>query len=240
MAAGCSDKARKGGRTARLNTVKTARSPANFGADPKIPNYTLSASPDRVCVIACGALAHEILDIIQLNDLGHIALTCLPAQLHNTPEAIVPAMDRAIKEARQAGFAHIFCGYADCGTGGLLDQLLQRENIPRLPGAHCYAFFSGVDHFESRADNDMRAFFLTDFLARHFDSLTWEPLGLNNHPELLDSYFGHYEKIIYLSQKDDQNLLQRAREIAGRLQLDFEHRKTGYGDLASSLLHIKP
>lgn len=228
-------KRRKGGRIERLGTA-AAGTDVPVGSDT--PNYTAPASPERVCVIACGALAHEILDIVTTNRLDHIALTCLPAKLHNTPDKIVPAMKEAIEHARKAGFSRLFCGYADCGTGGALDRLLERENVRRLPGAHCYSFFSGVEKFESANDADMRSFFLTDFLARHFDALTWRPLGLDRHPELLSSYFGAYEKVVFLSQRNEPGLLHRAEEIARRLNLSFEHRKTGYGDLAPSLADI--
>ena len=147
-------------------------------------------------------------------------------------------MERAINDARAAGFQHIYCGYADCGTGGLLDVLLEREKVPRLPGAHCYAFFSGVNAFAEREEEDMRAFFLTDFLARHFDGLTWGPLGLEDHPELLEMYFGAYEKVVYLAQIADEALLERAKEIAARLNLAFEYRHTGYGELENNLTKL--
>jgi len=231
---------RKGGRTARLATISQSLAQDEQLIEKGAPNYTARPSPEQVCVIACGAIAHEILDIVRLNGLEHIALTCLPAKYHNTPEKIVPAMERAIHDARKAGFATIFCGYADCGTGGALDRLLTQENVARLPGAHCYAFFSGIENFERHHERDMRSFFLTDFLARHFDGLTWKPLGLERHPELLESYFGVYEKVVFLSQQDDPALLARAEEIAARLHLSFEHRKSGYGDLETALLAARP
>lgn len=226
---------RKGGRQARLKAAGTSFNQTAL-VDKGAANYTLEPSPTRICVIACGAIANEILDVVAINGLEHISLTCLPAKYHNTPEKIVPAMEQAIREARKAGFGAVFCGYADCGTGGALDRLLERENVARLPGAHCYSFFSQVADFEKNAEVDMRSFFLTDFLARHFDQLTWKPLGLDRHPELLASYFGAYEKIVFLSQQDDPALLARAKEIAKKLNLAFEHRSTGYGDLATSLI----
>lgn len=227
---------RKGGRAARLNKVNRTSLQPNALINKGTANYTIKPSSKHVCIIACGAIAHEILDIIQMNDLEHISLTCLPAKYHNTPDKIVPAIEQAIIDARAAGFGKVFCGYADCGTGGALDRLLQRENVARLPGAHCYSFFSGVERFENDDNNaDLRSFFLTDFLARHFDGLTWKPLGLEENPELLEMYFGAYEKVVFLSQQDDPDLLERAKEIALKLELSFEHRKTGYGDLATSL-----
>ncbi|MEM8794771.1 MAG: DUF1638 domain-containing protein [Pseudomonadota bacterium] len=223
---------RRGGRQARIEAV------AAKGADlveKGVPNYTRSSNDARVCVIACGALAREILDVVEANNLSHIALTCLPAKLHNTPEHITGAVERAITDARNAGFTDIFCAYGDCGTGGHLDRLLEREKVERLPGAHCYAFFWGVEDFMADVEIEMRAFFLTDFLARHFDGLTWKTLGLDRHPELVKDYFGHYEKVIYIAQDPSAPMVDRAREIAERLGLDFEQRLTGYGDLETSL-----
>ena len=230
---------RQGGRQARLARQKTGGLSDKTLIEKGLANYTRPPTPEKVCVIACGALVHEIMDIIRFNAFEHIAVTCLPAILHNEPSKIVPAMEKAIHAARVAGFGHVFCGYADCGTGGELDRLLTRENVSRLPGAHCYQFFSGSEAFAANSERDMRAFYLTDFLARHFDGLTWRPLGLDRHPELLADYFGAYEKLVFLSQTDDADLLARAKNIAKRLGLDFDHRKTGYGDL-SRALHVLP
>lgn len=228
---------RKGGRAGRIGELRP--NDFDFLIEKGAPAYTLAPTPDRVCVIACGALAREILDILAINRLEHVALTCLPAKLHNTPQKIVPEMARAIAEARVAGFTSVFCGYADCGTGGLLDALLEKEGVARLPGAHCYAFFSGAEAFTARGDLDMRSFFLTDFLARHFDALTFRPLGLDRHPELRDAYFGAYERVVFLSQAEDPDLLDRARAIAAKLGLEFEHRPTGYGDLSAAIADLR-
>lgn len=229
---------RRGGRAARLKSLQGR--PAQLSLVEKgFANYTERPDEGRVCVIACGAIAREILDIVIFNDLDHIALTCLPAKLHATPDKIPALMEKAISDARRAGFQHIFCGYADCGTGGALDRILEREGIARLPGAHCYAFFNGVEDFAKREDEDMRAFYLTDFLARHFDALTWQPLGLDRHPELITDYFGAYEKIVFLNQNENRDLFEKAQAIAARLKLSFEYRNTGYGDLTASMKETK-
>ncbi len=191
-------------------------------------------SPDRTLIISCGALAREILAVRDANNLAHIDLTCLPAGLHNTPKLIPEAVRAAIREARTT-HDRIFVAYADCGTGGLLDRVLDEEQVARLPGAHCYAFYSGVDAFAARSEADMRAFFLTDFLVRQFDTLVIEGLGIDRHPELRDMYFGNYAKVVYLAQTRDPTLLDEARAAATRLNLAFEHRFTGYGDLAPAI-----
>ncbi len=190
-----------------------------------------------VLVLACGALAREIGALLAQQGLRHVTLRCLPAQWHNRPERIAPAVARELARARGV-FARVFVAYAECGTQGALDAVLAREGVARLPGPHCYAFFSGAEAFAARGDADMRSFFLTDFLARHFESLVFRPLGLDCHPELRDAYFGHYERVVHLAQTEDAALTQRARRAAARLGLGYERRFTGYGDLAAALRRL--
>jgi hypothetical protein len=184
----------------------------------------------RTLVIACGALAAEIRAVIEANGLDAIDVRCVPAGYHNRPERIAPSVQRLIDRAR-GRYERIFVAYAECGTGGELDRLLGEEKIERLPGAHCYEFYSGREAFAARGDADMRSFFLTDFLARQFDTLVIKGLGLDRHPELRDAYFGHYERVVYLSQAPTPELIGAARAAADRIGLAFEHRHVGYGDL---------
>jgi hypothetical protein len=186
-------------------------------------------------VIACGALVKEIQAVVAMNGLTGLDIRAVPATYHNRPERIAPGVKRLIERAR-GKYARIFVAYAECGTGGALDRLLAEEGIERLPGAHCYAFYTGVEAFAAAGDRDMRAFFLTDFLARHFDSLVVKSLGLDRHPELRDLYFGAYERLVYLSQAPTPDLLVRAETAAQTLGLAFEHRPVGYGDLTGSLI----
>ena len=188
----------------------------------------------KLLILACGALAREILAALEVNKLDHVTLHCLPASLHNRPQEIPDAVRVALREQR-GKYDRILVGYADCGTGGQLDKVLAEAGVERLPGPHCYSFFSGVERFAARGDEDMRAFFLTDFLVRQFDTLIVEGMGLDRHPELRDIYFQHYKTVVYLSQIDDPELVSQARRAAQRLGLAFEHRRVGYGDLASAL-----
>lgn len=190
----------------------------------------------RVCLIACGALAREILAVIDANGLDHVELRCLSAFLHNRPERIPDAVREAIHTARADGFERILIGYADCGTGGLLDEVIEEEGVERIGGPHCYAFFSGTERFLKDHEDVFTAFFLTDFLARQFDSIIYGPLGLDKHPELRDLYFGNYDRVIYLAQTEDPELDRKAEEAAEKLGLAFERRSTGYGELADFVL----
>jgi hypothetical protein len=191
--------------------------------------------PSRVLVIGCGALARELVAVIDQAGLTNVDLTCLPATLHNRPGGI-PAAVRAKVRAARPRYERIFIAYADCGTGGLLDAMLADEGVERLPGAHCYEFYSGSAAFAAMADEEPGTFYLTDFLARNFDRLVWIGLGLDRHPELLPTYFGNYRRLIYLAQTDDPGLARAARRAARRLGLAFELRRTGYGDLAASVV----
>jgi len=193
---------------------------------------------EKVHVIACGAIAREILAVSRQQGLGHIDLNCLPAIWHAYPQKIVPGLEKAVAEARKAGFEKIFFAYADCGTGGEIDRLCAREGIARIEGPHCYSFFAGNDAFAAKADEDLFSFFLTDFLARQFEAFVIEPLGLDRHPQLKDMYFGNYRKLVYLSQEEDEALQDKARAAAGYLGLEYEYRFTGYGDLTQALRSV--
>ena len=197
----------------------------------------MAPAPQPVHIIACGALAREIRTLIAANRLDHLSLHCLPAILHNRPEKIPAAVRAAIVAARQE-HALIFVAYADCGTGGRLERVLAEEGVDRLPGAHCYAFYTGVERFAADGERDMRSFFLTDFLARQFQKLVIEPLGLDRHPELLEMYFGNYERVVYLAQSEDGQLNLAAEAAATRLGLAYERRQTGFGDLATAITNL--
>jgi hypothetical protein len=180
----------------------------------------------NVLLIACGALAREIVELIRLNDWDHVRVQCLPAELHNRPESIPEAVRTEIDANRDA-FQHIFVAYADCGTGGRLDSLLEEYGVERLPGAHCYEFFAGTSEFKQLAETNPGTFYLTDFLTRHFDRLVRRGLGLDRHPELMQQYFGNYERLLYLAQTESPELESLARKHAAWLGLDYEYVFTG-------------
>lgn len=189
-------------------------------------------------VLGCGALAGEILEVVERNGLEAIEVRCLPAPLHNRPELIAGAVDEALTELAPQ-YEQAFVAYADCGTGGALDVVLARHGVERLPGAHCYAFYAGLAAFDRIHAEEAGTFYLTDFLARSFESLIIKGLGLDVHPELISSYFGNYERLVYLSQHDDPELVDKARRAADRLGLRFEHVRTGYGELETSLRALR-
>ncbi len=189
----------------------------------------------RVLVIACGALARELVDVIKGNGLSWVDVECLPAKLHNTPDQITAAVERKL-DAAVGRYQNVFVGYADCGTGGMLDAMLARRGVDRLPGAHCYEFFAGAGLFARLHDAEPGTFYLTDFLTKHFDRLVWEGLGLDRWPQLRDQYFGNYRRLIYLSQIENADLVARAREAADRLGLEFAHQVVGYGDFEPAVI----
>ncbi|MCA0044741.1 DUF1638 domain-containing protein [Celeribacter litoreus] len=182
----------------------------------------------KTLVIACGALAREVLALISANGLDHLTLTCLPAILHNSPAKIPDAVEAAILKHR-ADYDHFLVAYGDCGTGGQLQTVCDRLGAEMIDAPHCYAFFDGIETFATR--NEVTSFYLTDFLARQFDAFVWKPLGLDRYPDLLQMYFGNYETLVYLAQTEDPQLTATAERCADRMGLKFERRFTGYGDL---------
>ena len=196
--------------------------------------YELETGKARVLLIACGALAREIVDLVDANHWSAFDIQCLPAKWHNTPDLIVPGVREKILKAR-GRYASIYVLYGDCGTGGQLDAMLAEEKVERIEGPHCYAFYSGNAAFAEKAETEFTSFYLTDYLARHFNKLIWEGLGLHKHPELLPMYFGNYTQVIYLAQTKDESLQAKAEAAAKRLGLAYAYRFTGYGELASEM-----
>ena len=188
----------------------------------------------NVLLIACGALAHEILALKAANGWTHLDFQCLPAKLHLWPERIIPAVASAVEDAR-GRYETIFVVYADCGTGGLLFDKCKELGVEMVEGPHCYSFFEGNAEFAATSETEFTAFYLTDFLVRQFDAFVWRPMGLDKHPGLRDMYFGNYTKLVYQAQVSDPALDAKAEECAARLGLAYERRFTGYGDLAVTL-----
>lgn len=188
-------------------------------------------------VLACGALVAELRSVLAASGLTDaVEVSYLPANLHNRPEQIVPALRRLLAEVDPDGDRGVLIGYADCGTGGGLDALLaERPNLHRLPGSHCYEFFAGSDVFLSLHEAELGTLYLTDFLAKHFDALVWQGLGLDRHPELRDAYFANYTRVLLLSQTEDPAVIAAARDAAQRLRLGFEHLHVGLQPFTDSV-----
>lgn len=186
-------------------------------------------------IVGCGALARELVALTR--DLPGVDITCLPATLHNRPN-LIPDAVRARIAKRAAGYDRVFVAYADCGTGGLLDRALEGTGIERIPGAHCYEFYAGAAAFAELAEEELGTFYLTDFLARNWERLVWEALGLDRHPQLRDLYFGNYRRLVYLAQADDPAIDAAAQRAAVRLGLAYERRFTGLGPFGAVLAPV--
>lgn len=210
------------------------RAPKRRGSRPGRPSTRAKQSKARTLIIACGALAREFLALKAANGWKHLDITCLPAILHNRPQHIPEAVRRKIRSGR-ARYDSILCLYGDCGTGGRLDAVLAEEGVERIEGAHCYAFYAGLDRFETMMEEEVGTFFLTDYLARHFDRVVWRGLGLDRHPELLPDYFQHYRRVVYLAQVHNAALDEKAAAAARRLGLPLEIRRTGLDGMGKFL-----
>ncbi len=195
------------------------------------------AGRGRILLLACGALAREILALKAANGWDHMDLHCLPANLHLWPDRIPDAVEAAVR-ARRHAYDTVFVVYADCGTGGQLAARCAELGVEMVAGPHCYAFFDGLDAFAARAEDEVNSFYLTDFLVRQFDAFVWRPMGFDRHPELIAMMFGNYTKLVYQAQTDDPALDRAARGHAARLGLAYERRFTGYGDLAGALARL--
>ena len=200
---------------------------------------TVGSQPSRVLVIGCGALVRELQQVAARNGGGHLEVECLPAIMHNRPERIPDAVRRRVRAAKARGaYRTILVGYMDCGTGGLLDRVCSEEGVERLPGAHCYELYARADAFASLQESEPGTFYLTDYLVRHFDRLIMKGLGISQHPELLEVYFGNYTRVVHLAQADDDRLARAAEHAAARLGLRCERIATGIDGLESRIVEL--
>lgn len=190
-------------------------------------------------LIACGALAREIVDLIERNNWRHLDVICLPAKLHHAPKLIAEAVRSKLQDNR-AKYEKIYVLYGDCGTGGELDQVLAEEgNVERIPGPHCFSFLAGNEAFAATSEDDLTTFFLTDYFCRHFEKFVWQAIGLDRRADMVQFVFGNYRKLVYLAQTRDVHLETSARQIAARLGLEYEYRFVGYGDLETFMAETK-
>ena len=201
------------------------------------PSGAPTAPGGRTLVVACGALARELLQVVQANGLDHVDVECLPASYHNTPDVIPDAVAERVHAAAER-YDRVFVGYGDCGTGGRLDAVCTELGVERLPGDHCYEFLTGSSAFAQLHAEELGTFFLTDYLVKHFDRLVVKAFWLDTHPELLPQVFANYRRLVYLAQTDDPELVERARAAAVRLGLDFELRRTGLDNLEASIVQL--
>ena len=192
-------------------------------------------SPDsQPLIIACGALVSELRAVLGASGIeDSVEVKYLPANLHNRPEKIAPQVEELLSQSKDR---RVFVAYADCGTGGHLDLVLAKyPAVQRLPGAHCYEFFAGSQEFMAAHDEEPGTFYLTDFLAKHFEALVWQGLGLDKHPELRDAYFGNYRRVVLFSQANNPEIVLAGETAAQKLGLEFEYRHVGLENFAKSV-----
>jgi hypothetical protein len=192
----------------------------------------------KTLIIACGALSHELVELIRVNRWNHLAITCLPAKYHHTPQLIPDALRQKIRENRDH-FSSIFVMYGDCGTGGGIDRVLNQEGGERIAGPHCFSFFTGNQKYAEWGNEEIRTFYLTDFFCQHFEKFVWEALALDRSKDMVEFVFGNYEKLVYIAQTENPELQVKAKDAARRLGLQYEYRFTGYGDMEKSMGEIR-
>src|SRR6185295_16206738 len=184
-------------------------------------------------IVACGALAGHVREIVARRG-WQAAVTPLPAVLHNRPQTIVTAAERAVVSALASGRT-VALAYADCGTYGALDELCARYGVRRLPGLHCYDVFGGADRIAATFDAEPGTYVLTDFLLRSFDRSVLAGLGLDRYPELWDDYFGHYTRLVWLAQEPSAALAAEADRVAGQFGLPLTRVDVGVSRLEQAL-----
>lgn len=199
---------------------------------------TSSASESRVALVACGAIAQPCKEIAARNGWP-LDVHPLPPLLHNQPQLIAAEVRRLAAELRSA-YSSVVVGYADCGTYGALDAVCEELGLERLPGLHCYDLFAGASRIEAFLADQPGTYLLTDFLVRSFARTVVQELGLDRYPELRDTYFGHYTRVVWLAQEPDAELHRLAAEAAERIGLPLTVVDTGDARLEHALGRFFP
>lgn len=190
---------------------------------------------NRTALIACGALAREVL-ALQRQHAWPADVLAVPALLHNDPGRIPGAVLDRLRRARH-DYARVIVVYGDCGTGGMLDRKLEAQGVERVAGPHCYEMYAD-GRFAGLMEQEPGTYFLTDYLVQSFDHLVIQGMGLDRHPELRDEYFRNYTRVVYLAQRNDPALRQRVAWAADLLGLPLEILPVGYGALESCLVGL--
>jgi Protein of unknown function (DUF1638) len=190
-------------------------------------------------LIACGAIAQPCKEIV---DRHHwpVDVHPLPPLLHNQPQLIAGEVRRLATDLGSS-YAAVAVGYADCGTYGALDSVCDELGLARLPGLHCYDVFAGPSRLEQYFVDQPGTYLLTDFLVRSFARTVIQELGLDRHPDLRDTYFGHYTRVVWLAQQPDAELHRLAEDAAASIGLPLTVVETGDARLEAALAElVKP
>lgn len=211
-----------------------------MSSSPTAPTSTTSSSTssrsERTAVIACGAIAQPVAAIVDRRGWP-VDVHPLPPLLHNQPDKIAGEVRRLADELASA-YSQVVIGYADCGTYGALDQVCRDLGLQRLPGLHCYDVYAGASRLERFFDDQPGTYLLTDFLARTFSRTVLQELGLDRYPDLRDTYFGHYTRIVWLAQEPDGELRALAEQAAASIGLPLTVVETGDHGLERALADL--
>jgi Protein of unknown function (DUF1638) len=183
----------------------------------------MTSTGARVAFIACGAVAQDTAFLVKRH--GWAAdIHGISSDLHMTPLDIGPAVEEKLKLLTPR-YERVIVVYGDCGTGGRLDQVLERYPAVRPAGVHCFQWYAG-DLFE-RFNQDIGIYFLTDWLVTNWDRAVIAGLGLDRFPWLKETYFDNITRILFVRQHPDEGREARAREISAWMERPLEIHDLG-------------
>jgi hypothetical protein len=100
--------------------------------------------------------------------------------------------------------------------------------------------YAGPERLQRMFDEEPGTYVLTDFLARSFARTVVTELGLDRYPDLRDSYFGHYTRVVWLAQEPDDETTSLAEQAAATIGLPLTRVDVGTSGLERALEELLP
>ena len=185
-------------------------------------------------IIACKVFKPAIKALQLEKRYPNPRLTYLPSNLHLRPQEL---KNRLLKEitSTQKRNERVICLYGDCFPD--IDDFCEQHEVIKVPGHYCYEMLLGSKRFSQLLNEMAGTYFAEKELIQNFEAYCVRPLEL--HDEEMRRYcFGQYQRLLYVRQPSDPNLVPRAGEVAEFLGLFLDISDVDYSHLEKSLIEL--
>jgi hypothetical protein len=185
-------------------------------------------------LIACGVFKPALKFLRVEEKYPQLRVTFLPSNLHLYPRTLKKNLIREIVSARKRNERPLLL-YGYCVPG--IEEICIQNCAAKVSGLHCFEMLLGSDSYEQIMTETAGTYFLESELIANFREYCLEPLELYDS-HIRESFFKHYQKLIYVRQPSDRDLKVAAGKLAGFLNLSLEIIDADYKHLEKRLIHL--